>query len=40
MGSALGAFRLGRCVEAEKRTQSFFEGRMEAQVWREMEAGL
>ena len=35
-----GACRLSRCVEAEKRTQFFAEGRVEAQVWREEEAGL
>ena len=40
MESALEACRLGRCVEAEKRTQFFAEGRVEAQVWREEEAGL
>ena len=30
----------GRCMEAEKRTQSFVEAGVEAQVWREEEAGL
>ena len=39
-GSALGACRLARCVEAEKRTWSFAEARVENQVWREEEAGL
>ena len=40
MSGALGVFRLGGYVEAEKRTQSFFEGRIEAQVWREEDTGL
>ena len=39
-GKCPGAFRLGGCVETEKRTQSFAEGRVEVQVWREEEAGL
>ena len=39
-GSALGVWRLGRCVEAEKRTQFFAKGRGKAQVWRQEEAGL
>ena len=38
--SALEACGLGRCVEAERQIQFFAEGRVEAQVWREEEAGL
>lgn len=38
-GQCPGACKVGRCVEAEKRT-TFAVGRIEAQVWREEEAGL
>ena len=39
-GQCPGACKVGRCVEAEKRTQSFAVGRVEARVWREEEARL
>ena len=39
-GGWAGVWRLGRCVEAEKRTQFFAKGRGKAQVWRQEEAGL